>query len=172
MLSDALIGRYNASIVMMGILIEAIVKERIYLKLGIECTKPLGPCLKQIKEHKLMDVEDITFLYKFKDIVRNPYQHVDDKEIMRDIQSPIWEIKFNNIDEMKSQIESVKAGKIKPTIVKVSDNRAILPIFKQEHDSKTAIPLFNKVYDFMLRCNLKYFNKYEWAEYHKKFETN
>lgn len=164
-----LIGRYNASIVMMGVLVEAIVKERIYLKRGIECTQPLGPCLNLIKKHKLMDEKDINFLYKFKKIVRNPYQHIDDKEIMRDIKSQIWEFKFNSLDEMKSQIESVRAGKIKPAIVNISEKRAILSIFKQEHDSKIVIPLFNEVYDFMLRCNLKYFNQHEWNEYHEKF---
>lgn len=118
-----------------------------------------------------MDEDDINFLYEFKDI-RNSYQHIDEKEIMRDIQSPICEIKFNNIEEMKSQIEAVRAGVIKPTIVKVSDNRAIRSIFKEKYDSKIAIPLFNDVYDFMLRCNLKYFNEYEWAEYHKKCRVN
>jgi len=39
-----LIGRYNASLVMMGVLLEAVMKERIELKLGEYFSKPFGPC--------------------------------------------------------------------------------------------------------------------------------
>ncbi len=116
-----------------------------------------------------MNENDINFLYKFKKEVRNPYQHVDDQRIMKNVISPIWELEFKSVEDIKLQIEAIRAGKIKPTFVDVSEKRAILPIYKHEHDSKFAILLFNEVYDFMLNCNLKYFNQHEWDEYHKKF---
>jgi hypothetical protein len=56
-----LIGRYNASIVMMGVLLEIIVKERIKLKLGEYFSKPFSPCLKKIERYKLMKQEHIFF---------------------------------------------------------------------------------------------------------------
>ncbi|MCX9074552.1 MAG: hypothetical protein OIN88_07825 [Candidatus Methanoperedens sp.] len=41
-----LIGRYNASIIMMGVLLETLMKERINLKLGGYFEGEYGPCLK------------------------------------------------------------------------------------------------------------------------------
>jgi len=80
-----LIGQYNASIVLMGVLLEALMKERIWLKLGIDFRGPYGACLKKIEREKLMDVKDIVFLRKFKDEIRNPYQHVDDAQIVKEL---------------------------------------------------------------------------------------
>ena len=73
-----LIGKYNASIIIMGVLLEALMKERIMLILGIEYTRPFDACLRVIEKNRLMNVDDICFLRKFKNEVRNPYQHADD----------------------------------------------------------------------------------------------
>ena len=79
----------------MGVLIEALMKERIRLKLGFDFQKPYGICLEKIKKEKLLEREDIKFLRKFKDEIRNPYQHSDEKKILEGIFVPVWPIKFD-----------------------------------------------------------------------------
>ena len=165
-------GRYNASIVMMGLLLEAIVKTIIFLKCGVEYAKPFGPCLEKIQKHKLMNKDEIKYLYKFKNEIRNPYQHVDDGYILKNIKVPVWPIKYENPEELISQIEKIKAGDIKPTMMSASEEPAIQPIIKIEYDSKKAIVLFNTVYDFLVLCNIKYFNQREWDKHHHKYSTD
>jgi hypothetical protein len=43
-----LIGRYNASIIMMGVFLEGLMKERIRLKTGKDFTKPYGQCVDRL----------------------------------------------------------------------------------------------------------------------------
>lgn len=71
-----LIGKNNASIVLMGILLESLTKERIELKLGIYFDKDYGKCLDKIETERLMEPRDTFFLRRFKDVVRNLYIHV------------------------------------------------------------------------------------------------
>lgn len=165
-------GRYNASIVMMGLLLEAIIKNIYFLKFGTECTKPFGPCLQEIQKHKLMNKDEIKYLNNFKNEIRNPYQHVDDGYILKNVKIPVWPIKFEKPEELISQIEKMKAGDTKPTMMSASEEPAIQPIIKNEYDSKKAIVLFNTVYDFLVLCNNKYFNQREWDKHHQKYSTD
>ncbi len=139
-----LIGRYNASIVMMGVLLEVITKERIEHKLGEYFSEPFGPCLKKIESHKLMRQVHIFFLRKFKNSVRNPYQHADEVDIMKCIFIPVWPIKFENefsAEKMEKFISDIESGKAKPKFLPVSDIPAIRSIAKQSYDRNKAIVL-------------------------------
>jgi len=166
-----LIGRYNASIVLMGVLLEALMKERIMLKLGIDYHKPYGPCLNVIERNKLMDIEHIHFLRKFKDEVRNPYQHADDAAILKDLFTPVWRFEFKELDPKKllEFIRDARSGRIKPTIVPVADLPEIRAIQKQYYDRERAIELFNRVCDFLRDANIKYFKQEDYEEHHRKF---
>ena len=168
-----LIERYNASIVLMGVLLEAIMKERIALKLGKDFRGAYGSCLQIIKENRLMDAKDIRFLTKIKDNVRNPYQHADDKQILRGIFVPVWPFQFKEISfkRLEKAIKSAKSGQLKPKMLPAADIPALRPVVKQALDRERAISLFNQVYDFLLDCKIKYFKQEEYEEHHKKFKT-
>ena len=167
-----LTGRYNASIVLMGVLLEALMKERIWLKLGINFRRAYGLCLKKIENKKLMKVKDIRFLRKFKDEIRNPYQHADEFEITQGLFVRVWPLQFEgglSLEKLEQAMENVKSGRLKPKILSAADVPSIRPTIKQAIDRERAIDLFNKVYDFLLAAKIKYFKQEEYDEHHKKF---
>lgn len=168
-----LIGKYNASIVLMGVLLEALMKERINLKLGGYFDKPYGACLKKIEEEKLMRGEDIHFLKKFKNMIRNLYQHSDEAKILQGIFIPTWAFEFGDItlEKIEKAIEGSKSGQFKPKLLPASDIPALRTIAKQAYDTKIAIELFNQVYDFLIVANIRYFKQKEYEEHNKKFGT-
>lgn len=166
-----LIGRYNASIVMMGVLLEALMKERIWLKLGIDFRRPFGACLKKIEKEKLMEVKDIRFLRKFKDEVRNPYQHADEFQITRGLFARVWPLQFEgglSLKKLERAMENVKSGRLKPIFLPAATTPSIRSSVKQAQDPKRAINLFNQVYDFLLAAKVKYFKQEEYDEHHRK----
>ncbi len=170
-----LIGKYNASIVLMGVLLEALMKERIWLKLGTYFRGAYGDCLEKIEKKRLMDVKDIYFLRKFKDKVRNPYQHADDAQIVKDVGPmevfPVLIDVSKSVDlQLKQAIENARAGKLKPELISATDP-IVRDFVKREYDRKQAVGLFNRVYDFLLDANMKYFGQKEYDEHHKKFGT-
>lgn len=170
-----LIGRYNASIVLMGVLLEALMKERIWLKLGIYFRGAYGNCLKKIEEERLMDVKDIAFLRKFKDNVRNLYQHADDAQIVRGL-GPVKTIPVaidmdkSVILQLEQAIKNARAGKLEPKFIPATDP-LVRDFAKQEYDRRRVVDLFNLVYEFLLAANIKYFKQGEYDEHHKKFGT-
>jgi len=169
-----LIGRYNASIVLMGVLLEALMKERIFLKLGIDFHRPYGDCLKKIENEKLMEVRDIQFLRKFKDQVRNLYQHADESRILHRVFAPVWPLEFKgdlSLEKLSQVMENVKSGRLKPKYLPIADIPPFRPLIKLAYDRKRAMQLFNQIYDFLLAAKIKYFKQEEYDEHHKKFET-
>ncbi|HLB71390.1 MAG TPA: hypothetical protein VJJ51_10140 [Candidatus Methanoperedens sp.] len=169
-----LIGRYNASIIMMGVLLETLMKERINLKLGGYFEGEYGPCLKKIKVERLMDAEDIVFLRWFKNEVRNPYQHANEAEILQGVLVPVWPIQFEgeiSLEKLSKAIKDTKSGRLKPKLLPAAEIPAFRSIAKQAYDRKRAIELFNQVYDFLLGAKIKYFKQEEYDEHNKKFGT-
>jgi hypothetical protein len=142
-----LIGRYNASIVMMGLLVEKIAENVLYLKLGKYVKGPLGNRLNVIEENNLMDLNDIRFISNFKDRIRNRYQHLDYKKILEGIECPVWKFNYTDAEDMLSKIEKCKSGEIAPTLVDVSEMRALWAMYKEKYDSEIAITLFNEIYE-------------------------
>lgn len=167
-----LVGRYNASIVMMGVLVEAILKEIILLATGEEFKNELGPCLKKISDNGLMTNNEISFLKQFKNHIRNPYQHANDREILEGTKYPVIPFKRksgSSNDDLLHFLEKVNAGLIKPIYVSASDSPALRPFSKQAYDPHKAVELFNEIHDFLFVCNVRYFNHRRYDEFHHKF---
>jgi len=167
-----LIGKHNASIVLMGVLLETVMKERIWLKLGIDFRQAYGRCLRKIEQERLMDPKDIYFLKKFKDSIRNPYTHADESQILEGILVPVFPLKLGKdftLEEFEESFKKARSGKVKPKLVPASDVPAIRSVVKQEYDRRRAKDLFNQVYDFLLSAKIKYFKPEEYEEHHKKF---
>lgn len=170
-----LIGKHNASIVLMGILLEALMKERIWLKLGIYFRGAYGDCLNKIENEKLMDMRDMYFLRKFKDEVRNPYQHADDAQIVESLGFiPVIPVDVDMGKSVTLQLEkaikNARAGKLKSTLIPATDP-IVRDFAKREYDRRRALDLFNQVYDFLTVAKVKYFKNKEYEEHRKKFGT-
>jgi hypothetical protein len=167
-----LIGKNNASIVLMGVLLESLMKERIQLKLGIDFDKDYGRCLDKIERERLMEPRDTFFLRWFKDVVRNLYIHGDEAKILEGILVPVYPLEFKgelSLKKLEDSFNKVKSGEQKPKLLPASEVPAIRSVVKQAYDKKRAIELFNQVYDFLLLSNIKYFKQKEYEEHNKKF---
>jgi hypothetical protein len=169
-----LIGKYNASIILLGTLLEIIMKERILLKLNIDFTKPYGACLQLIEKKGLMNPYDILFLRRFKDQIRNPYTHADEAQILDGIIVPVFPLEMHKeltLEKLEAQFRKVKSGEQKPQLMFASQVPALRSVVKQQFDQKRAIGIFNQVYDFLLAAMIKYFKQKEYDEHHAKFGT-
>lgn len=165
-----LIGRYNASIVLMGLLLEALMKERIRLKTGEDLRGAYEQCLREIEKKRLMEPRDIYFLRQFKEKIRNPYAHFDELEIVSGMTVPVWEIPTTDLapEKLKKILDSIKAGQFKPKLVQAT-HPALRSVAKQAYDSKSAIALFNQVYDFLVIAQFKYLKQRDYDQYNTEF---
>ena len=181
-----LIGRYNASIVMMGVFLEGLMKERIRLKTGKDFAKPYGQCVDRLMGIRrlrngrieragdgccLISMRDIMFLDKFKDRVRNTYAHFDEAKVVSGRIMEAWEIPFGekfNLSEFEATFKEIKAGKRKPMLLDAK-HPALRSVSKMQTDRMMAVRLFNLVYDFALGFIMKYLRQKDYDEYHKLF---
>lgn len=166
-----LIGRYNASIVMLGLFLEALMKERIRLKTGQDFKCPYGSCVQKLRNGYLIDPIDIAFLDKFREKIRNTYAHFDEVKVVDGRILRGWEIPFEEIIDpakFEATFNEIKTGKRKPLLL-YAMHPALRSISKLDSDCKIAVGLFNLVYDFMLRFVIKYLRQKDYDEHNKKY---
>jgi hypothetical protein len=182
-----LIGRYNASIVMRGVLLEAMMNERIRLKTGKDFSKPYGACIDRlmgIRRNKgrieqagdgcsLVALKDILFLDKFRDKVRNQYAHFDEAKLVAGRVMKGWEIPINDLTNpanFEKVMREIETGQRKPMLLQAT-HPALRSASKLNSDRVIAIQLFNLVYDFLLEFSMKYLRKRDYNEFHKRYPT-
>jgi hypothetical protein len=105
-----------------------------------EFYSPYGSCLTKIQKEGLMSFEDILFLRRFKDRIRNLYQHSDEAKILEGFSVLVWSIPFGNVNNIIQSIENVKSRINKPTYMPASTPE-ISSIIKQTFDRRQAIGL-------------------------------
>ena len=165
-----LIGRFNGAIVLMGLLLEALMKERIRLKSGQDFKGAYGACIKIIEEQKIIDPKDLYFLRKFKDQIRNPYAHFDESKIVEGRIVKGWEIPFDellNPEKFEKTFAAIKSGERKPLLLSAT-HPALRSVVKLTDDRRRAIALFNQVYDFLLAFRIRYLRQSDYDEHNKK----
>ena len=186
-----LIGRYNASMVMMGVFLEALMKERIRLKTGLDFTKPYAQCIDRLMGIKrvrkkgieriqkagdgyyLIAPEDIQFFSRFRNL-RNTYAHFDEVKAVGNKTMKTWEFKLGDkideslLKEIETTLNEIKSGKRKP-IVTAATHKVLRSISKLESDRKDSVILFNQVYDFTLEFTMKYLRQKDYDECNSRF---
>jgi hypothetical protein len=186
-----LIGRYNASIVMMGVFLEALMKERIRLKTGLDFTRPYAQCIdrlmgiKRVREkgieriikagdgYYLIAPKDILFLSRFRNL-RNTYTHFDEAKAVGNKTMKAWKFPISDkIDEsslkvIETTLNEIKSGKRKP-MVTFANHPALRSISKFESDRKVSVILFNQIYDFTLGFAIKYLRQKDYDECNQRF---
>src|SRR3989344_7624578 len=89
---------YNASLVLMGILLENIVKEKLFIE-GVKDEElekmnfgqTINKCV------KILNSQELDFLKKKKEELRNPYAHYNKMKLSEGIYFPGWKIPSNEI---------------------------------------------------------------------------
>ena len=183
-----LIGRYNASIIVMGVFLEALMKERIRLKTGKDFTGAYAKCVDRLMGIKrtgngknqrieragdgynLIDQMDIRILDKLRSL-RNTYAHFDEKTVVNGLVGQVYPISFREehiIADIETASKEVMSGQRIPMLIDVT-HPALRSVFKMNVDRKRAIRLYNLVYDFTLGFIMKYLRQKDYAECNQRF---
>jgi len=158
-----LIGRYNAGIVMLGVFIEELCKEIILTHTGEKPKGELGLAIDKLTKLKILKTHELDFLRSFKNNIRNCYQHSDVNQLTSGCTASIKQITFDPQSDSQSILEKINnsiQSKENYKNVSATDNLSIAAFVKICLDGRTAIELFNQVYDFTIECGIRYiFNK-------------
>ena len=171
---------------MMGVFLEALMKEKIRLKTGKDFAKPYGPCVDRlmgiardkgrIKQagdgRNLIEPKGIRFLYKFRD-KRNTYAYFDEAKVVEGRIMQAWAIPLGdkiNLAEFVAAVKEATTGKRKPLLVDAK-HPALRSISKQYTDRMMAVRLFNLVYAFALGFIMKYLRQKDYVEFNRRFLT-
>jgi len=167
-------GFNNSSLVMCGVLLESLIKQRLFDK-GIsddEIEKmDLGNVIKRCCKEKIISKEEIDFLKDKKDKLRNPYIHYNQFKLTKGMQTLGWvapgnetvqrlieldkKVKEGLLTEKEAQMELIKG--MTPKVISSKEVRAVAQTFKTDIDEKIAIPTFLEIDKFIREFADKYF---------------
>jgi len=157
-----MMGFWNVSIIMQGVLLETLVKEIIFAKEKKDFQRPFGDAINRCEKKGYLEAAEISFLKRFKDEIRNTYQHVDIKKIVGKEKVTAWRIPLEKGKEAESILKGIKKihkkefghGELKG----YEDVRAVGILIKGEKDKKLALPLFCQVEEFVRKLSEKHFD--------------
>jgi len=156
-----MMGFWNVSIIMQGVLLETLVKEIIFAKEKKDFRKPFGEAIDRCEEKDYLTDVEIKFLRQFKDKIRNPYQHVDVKKIVGERKVRAWPIPLENGkigESLLKGIEKVLKGEAGPgELTSYKNMRGVGDVIKGTIDEQLALPLFCLVERFVRGLSTKYF---------------
>jgi len=165
-------GFYNAALVLCGILLETITKERLFNE-GIKDEElertNFGGAISRCKSMNLLDENELNFLESKRDELRNPYAHYNKIKLTEGKYVPTWEVP-NIVEKLKELDGLVTSGKIteeqarkeliknQPIMFKSSKEfRPIAQVLKSEEDKTKTIPIFLEVDRFVRNFAIRYF---------------
>src|SRR3989344_4363668 len=106
-------GFYNASLVLCGILLENLVKEKLFMH-GVKDEEleniNFGQAIQKCEQMKLLS-EELKFLKEKKEKLRNPYAHYNKMKLSEGIYYPVWKVK-NPVEKLISLHERVSKGEL------------------------------------------------------------
>lgn len=156
-----MMGFWNVSIIMQGVLLETLVKEIIFAKEKKDFRKDFGQAIGRCEEKGYLTDVEIKFLRRFKDEIRNPYQHVDVKKIVGERRVPAWPIPLEKGkvgESLLKGIEKVLKGEAgRGELTSYENMRAVGVAIKGTIDERLALPLFCLVERFVRGLSTKHF---------------
>lgn len=154
---------HNATICMCGVLLEALLKETIFLKRNMELADIVGKknadfgrAISFCKKEGYISKDEAKWLEEIKDEIRNPYLHSNIREITEGRALPGWVIDSTPKD-LRNKIESIQSGKIKPVKLTGHECRVIDDVLKGIIDEERSLPLFLEVDKFVRRIVKRHF---------------
>ena len=166
-------GFYNASLVLLGILLENLAKEKLFIE-GFS-DKDLedmnfGQTIKRCEDMAILEIGELTFLKNEKINLRNPYSHYNKIKLSKGVYFKTWKIN-NPVDKLKALDEQVKKGEIteaqarqklvegiEPTLLSSKELRPLAHIAKNKlEEDGFAISKFLEIDKFTRNFAEKYF---------------
>lgn len=166
-----LYGLDNASIVLCGILLENIVKEKLFNEgIADEDLEKMnfGQVIKECETRKNLTKKELDFLKDKKEKLRNPYSHYNLMKLTDGKFVPICNIPLDEVIKLNALVkkgilteEEARNKLCGSKTFRFSDSkefRALAQIVKGEEDKKIVIPTFLEVDRFIRNFAKKYFD--------------
>jgi len=159
---------YNASLILMGIFLEIMIKEKLFLD-GVKDDELEGMDFGKaiIRCKSVLTQDEIVFLSDKKNKLRNQYVHSNKMKISKDIYFPGWKIPIEKLLELAGK---VKAGEITEEQFRTKliegipvepissgELRPVSQIAKSEFEKENAIPIFLEIDKFVREFSERYF---------------
>jgi len=166
-------GFYNASLVLGGILLENLVKEKLFIQ-GISDKEieemNFGRAIQKCREIKVLTENELGFLNDKKEKLRNPYAHYNKMKLSEGIYFHTWKVD-NAVEKLITLQEKVTKGEIteaqarqelikgiNPELMSSKEFRPIANIAKSMlEENGLAISLFLEIDKFTRDFAEKYF---------------
>jgi len=165
-------GFYNASLVLMGILLENIVKEKLFMEnIKDEELEKINFGRAIIKIKPFISEDELKFLEDRKIRLRNPYAHYNKMKLSEGIYFKAWKIpsegllpKIIELDKMfregkltKTEVQKELTKGIKPEMLSSKELRPMAHIAKSEREKSQVVDVFLEVDKFVKKFAEKYF---------------
>jgi len=138
-----LFGFANVSLIMQGVMLEALLKEIIFEYERKEFHGAFGTAIKHCEKKGYIEEIEIQYLTEFKDKIRNRYQHQDVEELAQGSSVKAYKIPLQKDDMAGSLVKSIQnvvEGVAEPPETITSGRiRAIDFIMKQATDEKIYV---------------------------------
>ena len=155
------LGFPNISLIMQGVLLEALVKEIIFENERKQYTGAFGTAIHHCKDNGYIDEEEFEYLDSFRDTIRNPYQHIEVEKISKESSVKGWKIPIDSEDIEGSLIKKIKEIRDglsePPETYTAKDLRPVAFILKQKIDEENYIIQFLQTAYFVRMMSRKYF---------------
>jgi len=159
---------YNASLVLMGIFLEIIIKEKLFIN-GVKDDElekmDFGKAVLRCKS--ILTQSEIIFLDDKRDKLRNRYIHSNKMKISKNIYFPGWKIPIDKLLELSKRVslgeiteeefreKLIEGIPIEP--ISSEELRPVSQIAKSEFEKENAIPIFLEIDKFVREFAEKYF---------------
>jgi|SRR3989344_1312676 len=106
-------GFYNASLVLCGILLENLLKEKLFNEhISDEDLENMnfGQAISKARTLKILKDDELKFLEEKKETIRNPYAHYNKMKLSRGVYFPMWEIEnpVEKLIELDRRVKSME----------------------------------------------------------------
>ena len=166
-------GFYNSGLILCGVLLEALVKEKLFMEgVSDENLEELdfGKATNKAKGMRILSDEELTFFDKRKDTLRNPYAHNNRMKLSKGFEFAVWKIPSQEIvPKIISLLERTQKGEIteeqarrelmkgEPETMTSKDFRPLAQVAKSEMENRFALEIFLEIDKFTRAFAEKYF---------------
>jgi hypothetical protein len=165
-------GRHNAGIVLLGVLVEAVLQEVLWVHRYEAFRGELASLVSYLRHERLVDSKLLQFVDDFRIQIRNRWQHQKDHEIVegQPVMGAIVSVDRTRIAEsLNEAVMEVTEGTKPMSRMTTREHPAIRWVVKMQMDKSISIPLFNAVWTWTLFIHSRYLRTKDYKGLHRRY---
>jgi hypothetical protein len=166
-----IVGRYNAAILSLSVFVESMIRELIFLKKNERFKKDMGKAILYCREHGLLRSDELAWLNRFREKVRNAWVHQDVDTITQDVTFPGWVITLdheNLVQQLDQGMREIREGRRKPVHFRAKDHPWAAEAAKLAIAERVVFQLYDEVWDFTVHFAIRHLKPEAYNEWRRK----